>query len=872
MIYLWPLIAFATALLLNSISWMFERRPARQQLCFLATYISGVAFVFEFLAWQNMAPIYINPAGRPISIMRYVMWGHATPAMLFALSMISDFDSDRLTRTILIDIAMIATAIPGDLIFSWHRWIFNLISCIVFPSIFLDIWQMYTSAIAETRDPAGVTALRALRLVTCVFWSTFPLIWFLVQIDAIDLVTEEILWSCADIGGKVFFSSTLLHSNFMTIENRRSLAMRIVEEANKLRVISELRALVAQKEQFIALMSHELRTPLNGIIGLSNSLLDDYEESLAEQQQQQQSSGKGNNNNSKDENGYQLISQRETARTLVTIRNSGARLLNLINDILDAAALKKGRLAIAKRKVNIKNVADDVIELTRPLVRPGVRLENKIPAGIPFISGDVSRIVQIMYNLIGNSCKFTEKGNIWVDATVSKDNSDTIISVSDTGIGIPNDKLSDIFAPFEQVDMSHTRKYGGTGLGLNLAKQLVEAHGGKIEAKSQRGKGSTFIFTLKKWTGEPAKISSKSPAGDGDGQPRKSIHNRKVAYRRSFVEKNREGEEESDDDGGDEERRQAERGTIAAATLNTNNTDNDNKDEASLVPRESSDGFDEEGPSWLRRKKDSWPDLLQRLSHDADPTHMMQRLSRDAQVRSSYDADRTLYHKAPQQVSPQVAASSFINATDATIAGTTNITGTDINGTVAAATSPHTSSPSPNNKNTYTNNSSNINSIIRDWTIVDAHIASANSTGSIRILSVDDDPVNQMVIEKMLSKAGFKVIKAGDGQRALDIIDSLVHQGTPPDMVLLDVMMPGLSGYDVVKAVRAKHAGLLLPVILVSANGREEQVVEGLNSGSNDYMTKPFGQRELIARIEAQLRMKQFADGNVGGAATGVVH
>lgn len=151
--------------------------------------------------------------------------------------------------------------------------------------------------------------------------------------------------------GKIFFSSSLLHGNFMTIEHRRLMAMRVVEEANRVKVIHELRQLVEQKEQFIALTSHELRTPLNGIIGLSNALLMDGPPDS------------------------------EISRTVATIRNSGARLLNLINDILDAAALRKGALVVAHNRVVLQHAVDDVLELTSPLAKPGVKISNRMTSG-----------------------------------------------------------------------------------------------------------------------------------------------------------------------------------------------------------------------------------------------------------------------------------------------------------------------------------------------------------------------------------------------------------------------------------------------------------------------------------------------------------
>jgi signal transduction histidine kinase len=146
-------------------------------------------------------------------------------------------------------------------------------------------------------------------------WVIFPSTFFFVKLGIVDINTEEWMWTVFDFMGKVMFSSSLLQGNFLTIEQRRLIAMRIVEEGNRIQVIQELKDLVEQKERFMSSMSHELRTPLNGIIGLSDALLVG-------------SCGQIN----------------EMAhKTITTIKTSGSRLLNLINDILDAASMGKVR-------------------------------------------------------------------------------------------------------------------------------------------------------------------------------------------------------------------------------------------------------------------------------------------------------------------------------------------------------------------------------------------------------------------------------------------------------------------------------------------------------------------------------------------------
>jgi len=872
-VYLWPMVAFATAMMLNFLSWIFELRPARRQLSALAIYISFVACLYEFLAWRQTAPIFITAAGRPNSLGRYVMWMHATPAMLYALSLISDFSSRRITVVIGVDVFMIATAIPGELIPHWSRWIFNVASCLVFPYVAHELWCMYGDAIygAGESDRAAQVSLRALQYFTVTFWTLFPVIWVLVKLNWITIRTEEILWSMADISGKIFFSSSLLHGNFMTIDSRRLMAMRVVEEANRSRVIQELKQLVEQKEAFIALMSHELRTPLNGIIGLSNALLMD------------------------------VSSETDLGRTLATIRNSGARLLNLINDILDAAALRKGKLVVGRNRVLLQHCVDDVIELTAPLAKPGVILVSRIPTDIPPVLGDASRLVQILYNLVGNACKFTEHGEIWVSGTISENNEELIVKVHDTGIGIPHEKLDDIFSPFEQVDMSARRQYGGTGLGLNLAKQLVEAHGGEITVVSQPEKGSTFTFTLPLW--KEGQIAS----------PRVSTQ-RRFAWQRPSLDSFRNPvsptmkKKKISVAGGDG----AADGAASAPAVDEYITtkeetqpllvkDSNGGSPSHVVPRlhlganangETGDSSKEVTNGDHQGNKNDQTTHLSRdpsatdlesvsLQSDSEPGNMLRRLSLDAHLRKSYEMERNLSQKAPQQLDPATAAASFLGATAPLKLNTAPSTPLTSHGSGSgeialidgASPSPASHLLQSSQGTTTTRKAAAATAAATqalgeaNWLDAAEAVAKAERAGALTILSVDDDPINQMVIQAMLRKSGFKVITAGDGMKALELLSHGVDACSPPDMMLLDVMMPEMSGYDIVRAVRARYPGLMIPVILVSANGHEDQVVEGLQAGANDYISKPFGQRELVARILTQLRTKSFAE---TAAATGI--
>ncbi len=233
------------------------------------------------------------------------------------------------------------------------------------------------------------------------------------------------------------------------------------QRATQLQQIDQL------KDQFLANTSHELRTPLNGIIGLADSLIDGVTGKLDE----------------------------KTIDNLRLISSSGKRLSNLVNDILDFSKAKNKDLNLFFQPVDMFIVADLVVKSSEVLLgNKPVSIENNIPKNIPLVHADENRIQQILFNLIGNAVKFTEKGKITLSSEIKEEN--VVFRVSDTGMGIPKEKFDSIFKSFEQLDGSDTRNYGGTGLGLAVTKQLVELHGGSISVESTPGLGSTFSFDL----------------------------------------------------------------------------------------------------------------------------------------------------------------------------------------------------------------------------------------------------------------------------------------------------------------------------------------------------------------------------------------
>ena len=221
------------------------------------------------------------------------------------------------------------------------------------------------------------------------------------------------------------------------------------------------------KSEFLSSMSHELRTPMNGLFGMIELSID---------------------NPSK---GSMYLKKAKTA---------GRQLLVLINDILDISKIEAGKIKIEKAPVDLLQVLDDVVSLQRVYCqRKGLNFHYNKQAALPhIIEGDITRISQVLHNLLSNAIKFTEKGSVTLDVRVEQlqNSMKLIFDVTDTGIGITEEKLPHIFDKFEQADQSTTRVYGGTGLGLSIAQQLARLMGGDIAVMSKEGEGSTFSFHM----------------------------------------------------------------------------------------------------------------------------------------------------------------------------------------------------------------------------------------------------------------------------------------------------------------------------------------------------------------------------------------
>ncbi len=397
------------------------------------------------------------------------------------------------------------------------------------------------------------------------------------------------------------------------------------------------------KDEFLANTSHELRTPLNAIIGIAESLIDGATGKLPPQ----------------------------TIFNLSLVVFSSKRLTHLVNDLLDFSSLKHQNIQLNLTTLCVHGVVDIIIALSQPLIgNKQLKIINAIPKDSPLVYADENRLQQILYNLIGNAIKFTDAGTIRLSLAI--ENRFIAITVTDTGIGIPSNKIESIFNVFEQAEGSIARQYGGTGLGLAITKKLVELHGGTISVLSQVNQGSAFTFTL----------------------------------------------------------------PLAASKATTNNQ--------KLIDKK----------------------LTSNLIHNLN-------------------------------LEP--------------IIGT--------------------------NKTT-----------------INSHLLPKNTNKKSKILIVDDEPVNRQVLVNHLSLHHYNVQQATNGQEAL----TLIEQGYKPDLVLLDLMMPKVTGYEVCQVLRKTFPVTVLPIILLTAKNQVSDLVKGFNLGANDYLVKPFSKDELIVRIKTHLQLAKI--------------
>ena len=415
-------------------------------LLYLTDY--GLSFQFfwpEQVEWNLRATVVIMAFGN-------------TAALLFTRSFLHLKQYIPKIDRIFIIMAMISGLFGIWGLFSLHyamyATLFLTITTVllVIPTSFVSLRRGY--------KPARIFALA---------WSIFlvgVLISILVEIGTLPLMTwTKHAWQVATVL-EVVVLSLALGDKYKTINDEKKKAEQEAKESRE-QAFENMKKLDRLKDEFLAITSHELRTPLNGIIGIAETLRDGVAGEVSE----------------------------KVKSHLWMIISSGRRLSNLVNDILDFSMLQNDELVINTKPINIHEITNVVLTVCQPLVKDKpIELINRIEKNTKLVLADENRIQQILYNLIGNAIKFTEKGHVKVSSTTQ--NGYLEIIVSDTGKGIPEEQIGTVFLPFHQGEDTMFSTSSNSGIGLSITKNLVELHGGEINVQSDVGKGTEFHFTL----------------------------------------------------------------------------------------------------------------------------------------------------------------------------------------------------------------------------------------------------------------------------------------------------------------------------------------------------------------------------------------
>ncbi|MCP5305171.1 MAG: transporter substrate-binding domain-containing protein [Chromatiaceae bacterium] len=489
------------------------------------------------------------------------------------------------------------------------------------------------------------------------------------------------------------------------------------------------------KGQFLANMSHEIRTPMNAIIGLGHLL-----NRTALTLQQQDYLGK--------------------------IQVSARTLLTLIDDILDLSKIEAGQLCIENIDFDLGEVLDNIATLasTRLADKPVEFLYDVDPAVPARLRGDPYRLTQILTNLVGNATKFTEQGGIVVRIKIVRpgDGLHLQFAVEDTGIGIPPDKVEQLFAPFTQADGSTTREYGGTGLGLSICRQLAELMGGHILAHSVPGEGSRFEFELPFGAAEPSR-----PARFGPDAPNLRV---------LLVDDNAIARQVL----GDLLLSLAFRVDVAAS-----------------------------GSAALKRLVDERRTydivLLDWRMPNMDGLETAHRIRTAGLEHPPRIILMTAYgHDALEQDLDLADLDGFLIKP---------ITPSQLLDAVAQSTGPRRNPPVP--------------------TRLQRHEPVQYRLHG-KVLLVEDNPINQQVAREIMQQMGLEVAIAQNGAESVTQVSR-----QRPDLVLMDIQMPDMDGYETTAQIRRLDGMESLPIIAMTANAMSGDAERSIEAGMNGHIAKP---------------------------------
>jgi signal transduction histidine kinase/CheY-like chemotaxis protein len=533
------------------------------------------------------------------------------------------------------------------------------------------------------------------------------------------------------------------------------------------------------KSDFLANMSHEIRTPLNGVVGMVTLL-----------------------------SGTRLSDEQREYVDMA--RTSSDTLIGVVTDILDVSKIEAGRLEIEHQDFDLHDLIGAIRDmLAQEAEHKGLALRVEVGDDVPkAVRGDRLRVGQVLGNLLSNAVKFTAQGEVSLAVSVAeRTNVATVVcfTVGDTGIGIASDRLATLFDPFTQADVSTTRQFGGTGLGLTITRDLSRLMGGAISARSEPGKGSTFEVSVP-FAPAVGELLAATPAIELRGL-RILIVDDNVANRRILE--------------------------VYVASWGMRSTSARDAGQAlSQLLSAADDGqpFDVALLD-VNMPGESGIELARRIG--ASPRLRGTRLillSSSADGRAELKSDGIR-----EQLTKPVSQSSLLDAIGAAMHG-------DLPAAAPAPEVVEAPRPAPG--------------IVPAPQVAHATAAApgrppAAPARGARILIAEDNFVNRMYVERLLTRHGYEIATAVDGTQVLTMLDAGTY-----DLILMDCQMPELDGYDTTREIRRREAASgsePIPIVAMTAAATEQIRRKCLAAGMDHYLTKPLGEDELYQTLDRRL-------------------